>query len=302
MNELIKDTINWGTIGNHEINKYCYSIEKAVIDKENSTLNINLKLNFVIPFLDLLRIKALIINKIDLLNDVEFDFIYENVILTPEEIIELYIPYMVLMLNGKFAIITKTIQVENFTYDGQKIEILAFGKLATEQLNEKVAQKFGNLLKENFGIECEVIFRNNESLYNKTNEEILDWDKLERKEFAENRFRNPPNKEIKQNKTESYGKATWPKKEKESQAVGNRIMGKEIIGKGLPLESLSAELGTVIIEGVIFKCEARSIKSGKKLITILITDKSTTVCAKSFVSEKKWNEINDLIIQTYMCI
>ena len=39
----------------------------------------------------------------------------------------------------------------------------------------------------------------------------------------------------------------------------------------------------------------RVIKSGNYLVSLLITDNKTTICAKAFVSENKWKEIDELL-------
>ena len=39
----------------------------------------------------------------------------------------------------------------------------------------------------------------------------------------------------------------------------------------------------------------RVIKSGNYLVSLLITDNKTTICAKAFVTENKWNEISTLL-------
>ncbi len=43
---------------------------------------------------------------------------------------------------------------------------------------------------------------------------------------------------------------------------------------------------------MLFRKEARTIKNNKKLVTLLVTDKTTSICVKLFASEEKWNEID----------
>ena len=58
-------------------------------------------------------------------------------ILDEKETVKLFIPHMIEIINGKYAAITKTIQTDKFTFDGEHLKIYALGKLSTEQLNEK---------------------------------------------------------------------------------------------------------------------------------------------------------------------
>ena len=300
MRELIDSTINWDKISTHKKSEYKYSVEKAVISKESSALNICLRLNFVIPFLDVERIKGLILNKITQLSDVEFHFIYEDVILEEKEIVNLFIPHMIHIVNGKYAPITRTIDTNNFIYEDGKLEIFAIGITATEQLNKNVADKFKHLLKDNFSIEAKVLFKNNSKIYEETFDEIKKNEENEIKEAMKlysEKIRNNKPKETQPAQSGFGGSENqkWRRREKETPAEGNRIMGKDIVGRVTTLESLSPELGTVIIEGVLFKKDSRTIRNEKKLVTLLITDKKTSVCIKAFTSDNKWNEIDTLL-------
>lgn len=300
MKEIIDSIINWKKIGNHNVSQYHYSIERAVVEKDTGVLNISLRLNFIIPFIDVERMVAIIKNKISLLNDVKFQFIYEDMILTQEEILNFFIPHMIYLVNGKYASITRTIQSTNFSYKEGILEIFALGNLATRQLNEKVSIKFKELLKENFDIEADVVFKNNDELYYKTSEEIATIEKEELKASAQQNAERPkpaPQSQNNNNGGFSGGgdKSQWKRREKETPAEGNRIMGKSISGEPTPLPGLSPECGNVVIEGILFKKDARTIKNEKKLVTILVTDKTTTVCIKAFTSENKWNEIDTLL-------
>lgn len=311
MKQLIDSTIRWQSIGDHKTEEYSYSIERAVINKEKAVLNLNLRLNFVIPYIDVERLEALIKNQISLLQDVIFHFTYENVILTPEEIIKNFIPHMIHIVNGKYAAITKTINTESFTYTGETLELLALGELATEELNKTIAPKFAELLKENFGINTKVSFANNENLYTQTFHEMKQKEEEAAREAAStakaaaaaNSGRETQAAKPTFSGNGGYGggqfgqdgKPAYRRREKETPAQGNRIMGKGVSGEPVSLEALTPELGTVVIEGVLFKKSARTIKNEKKLVTILITDKKTTVCLKAFTSDNKWQEIDTLL-------
>ena len=156
MKNLIENTITWTKIGKHSKSEYRYVIEKAAISKENLILNIDMRLNFVVPFSDVLRIKALIQNQITDLKGVEINFIYEDVILTEQEIVTLFIEHMIYIVNGAFAPITKTIFPDKFLYKKEnlgsrdenaqehndKLIIYALVAVAFSELNEKVAVEF----------------------------------------------------------------------------------------------------------------------------------------------------------------
>ncbi len=100
MKSLIESTISWNKIGKHPKDSYIYSIEKAVVSKETAVLSLDIRLNFVVPFGDTDRICKLIQNEIPGLKGVSLNFIYEDVILSEQEIIKHYIEHMIHEING----------------------------------------------------------------------------------------------------------------------------------------------------------------------------------------------------------
>lgn len=302
MKALIENTISWEKIGRHSKELYNYSIERAVVSKETAVLSLGIRLNFIFPHKDLHRIRALIENQFPELKGVSFQFIYEDVILSPDEILKLYIPHMIEEVNGSFATVTKTIFPKEFTYDAGQLTIMALGDVAVKELNSSVAERFAKLLLKNFDLSAEVIFVNHEDNYRAKTKEKIDLVNKEmeeaaklQKQYAENAALNSDSG----NGSSSYGaagspaKAKWQRKEKKDDpVVGNRIMGKNIRDEAVALSSVTPESGLVTIMGMVFRKEARTIKNNKKLVTLLVTDKVTSVCVKIFATEEKWNDID----------
>ena len=310
MKNLIEDAINWQSLGKDR-SKYKYELGKGVIHKDSGVLDLPIRLNFIIPFLDCEKIKALVINKIDFIKEVNFQFDYKDIIVNPENIVKLFLPYMIKEVNGSYTAITQMIDENSGNIDGQELTYMAVGQFATQQLNEKLAQKFSTLLYNNFGLQFKVKFENNTKLYEEKSQsfqesEQSDIEKSVKEYSQELKSRgnsktsldNTANSSAKpSNYSGKESKGGWKRREKEMPAEGNRIMGKEILGsKTTELRDIDPKQGTVIVEGVLFKKSERVIKSGNYLVTLLITDNKTTVCAKAFVSESKWNEINTLLL------
>ncbi len=305
MKALIENTIHWNRIGKHPKDAYEYTIEKAVVSKETAVLSIDIRLNFVIPFEDSNRICQLMANEVAGLNGVTLQFHYEDVILTEKEILKHYIEYMIHEINGSYAAITKTIFPDEFTFEQGIITIMALGSVAVNQLNEKVSVPFAKYLKRDFGIDAKVIFANHEDNYKFTAKEK---EELSLKELAEadkvqkNAAANPASQSITNSspgagKDNNSGGEKWRRREKEEPMVGNRIMGKNIMDRPVPMSSLNENSGVVTVEGMLFRKDARTIKNNKKLVTLLVTDKTTSLCVKLFVSENKWTEIDENVKQ-----
>lgn len=311
MRHLLEQSITWDEVGNHPRDQYQYDITEAVIAKETGVLTLTLRLNFVPPFLDMEKLKGIILHQIPHLTEVKFIYVFSDMILREEEIISLFIPHMIEIINGKFAAITRTIETKKYHYDGRKLEIYALGKLSTEQLNQKVAHLFKGLLHEKFGITTEVSFINDEDHYHQA---AHDWKASEaadirasleeqKKKIEEAKKTAPTKTQDGQSGGQSFSpggfgqgaKSGFRRNEKELPAEGNRIMGKGVSGESVPLSSISADSGIVILEGILFKKEARPLRNGKKLITLLITDRTTSACLKAFCSANKWEEIDSLL-------
>ncbi len=306
MRELIQQNITWDSIGNHQTTEYKYEIIEAAIGKDTGVLTIKLRLNFVMPAVDMARLRGILLHQFAELSDVKFEYIYEDVILSEEEILRLFIPHMIEIINGKFAAITKTIETDKFSYDGQRLTIYALGRLAAEQLNDKVAHQFRGFLRQHFGIAAQVVFVNDEESYHQAAE---DWRSSEeadiRASLAQREQKAAPTGKAGGTGKPAAGASAggglkaspggFKRREKELSAEGNRIMGKTIQGESVSLSSIEAGSGTVILEGILFKKDARAIKNEKKLVTLLITDKKTSVCLKAFCSNNKWEEIDSLL-------
>ena len=72
---------------------------------------------------------------------------------------------------------------------------------------------------------------------------------------------------------------------------GNVILGKPVTGEMTPIEEISSESGTVVLEGELFKKDCRTISEDSKLATMYVTDKKTSICVKCFVVNEKWDDI-----------
>ena len=316
MKSLIENTISWNKIGKHPKDSYNYSVEKAVVSKETAVLSMDIRLNFVMPFSDIDHISKMIRKEIAGLNGVSLQFIYEDVVLTEQEIINHYIEHMIHEINGSYAAITKTIFPDEYIYEDGKLTIMALGAVAVNELNEKVASQFEKYLSRDFGIEMKVVFSNHEDNYKETKKERAELAKKELEEAnkvqklaaaggtGSNNTVNggsSGNNGTSGNSASNKGAEKWKRREKEEPMVGNRIMGKGINEEPVPISSITVDSGQVTIEGMLFRKEARTIKNNKKLVTLLVTDKTTSICVKLFASEEKWNEIDGNLKPGKLC-
>ncbi|MBQ1229111.1 MAG: hypothetical protein IIX87_04470, partial [Firmicutes bacterium] len=323
MRNLIDSAVCWEQISAvSDKSEYRYELGKGVINKESGVLTLPLTLNFIVPFLDCEKIKALVINKLDMIKDVKFEFDYRDVVLSPEEIVGLYIPHMIHQLNGNFMALTKSIDEKDFHLTETSLTIRSLGNFATDQLNQKVAAEFQRLLAGTFGIRVSVKFENNEELYREKEKHFIESEAKDIESSLKEQAADLKAKAEAHGKSQgaapaaagggsgwqpqgggagpagagASGKGQWKRREKELPAEGNRIMGRDINAEAnTALMDIDPSLGTVIVEGILFKKESRVIKSGNHLVTMLITDERTTICCKCFASEAKWGEIDSML-------
>lgn len=310
MINLVESTINWSKLGKHPRDSYKFSIGRAQMSKESATLSLAIELNFVMPFDDVQRMKAIIINQIQGLKEVQFEFTYTEMVQTLEEIIRLCMDHMIEEVNGDYARSTKTIFPEESVLKDGKLTIYALGAMAVHDLNERVARIFERILLRDFNIAVEVKFENHVDAYKKVAQQKKALAELEEKAIhvtqqqaatsAAARPASSPSAEMGGDK-KSYSGANgngankWTRKPKEEPVQGNRILGSEINDRATALTAITSDSGQVTVEGIVFKKEARTIKNEKKLVSLLITDKKTSLCIKAFTSENKWNEIDEHI-------
>ena len=127
MRNLIDQVISWDALGSYRKEQYQYEITDAVIDSETGVLTITLRLNFVMPVIDMEKLSGILLNQFSDLKSVEFRYEFENVIQQKEEISPLFIPHMIQIINGKYASITKTIEPKKFELNEEKLVIYALG-------------------------------------------------------------------------------------------------------------------------------------------------------------------------------
>lgn len=82
------------------------------------------------------------------------------------------------------------------------------------------------------------------------------------------------------------------KQKKQSLRKRKTVSFGHVRGEASNIDDITKDSGAVVVEGELFKKEQRPVKNGRKLVTLFITDKSTSICIKSFSTEKEWKEID----------
>ena len=152
MREIIANTLSKYNIGSVPKEALKYELMRASLKKEERVLSVDITLNFVVPLEACNEIKEAIAAKLEnKLSGVELNFFYENMVLNEKEAIELFIPHMIEIVNDDYGTVAKSIQTENFQWDGQTLTLHAMGDFIVNILNKEVKRPFELLLKRYFG-------------------------------------------------------------------------------------------------------------------------------------------------------
>jgi len=87
------------------------------------------------------------------------------------------------------------------------------------------------------------------------------------------------------------GKTTEKMEDKEDSQV---LLGKEIKAEAISIKDITAETEEAVIEGEIFSLEFKELKS-KILMTFDITDYTSSILVKAFLTEEKYNSLKENI-------
>ncbi|MCR4601250.1 MAG: PolC-type DNA polymerase III [Clostridia bacterium] len=302
-NSFLEQHINWNRLAPHDRGELKVTIEKAELSKENMVLNIYFRANFVMPFSDLQSFLKDLCDSVPGISSVKYHFIYENIVQSREEIIHLYLPYILRdeRLSG-LSQICRTVdhQCLRIREDGV-VEIMILGGNNVDRFNS-LASKMSECFRANFGMDQKFVFVNNDAAVEERTRMQQEQEKIElarmeeqRRIAAENARNNPP-------EPAQGGYGGWngggqkrQSRKYEGPVDGNRFIGKPISGNSIPIHSINRDTEHVIIEGSVFSYESKDIKNERAILMIYMTDKTDSICVKMFVSQKKRDELNDYI-------
>ena len=304
MKSIIDDVLKKNNIQQQLEGRGKYSITHASVKREERVLSVDITLNFIMPISACDEIKKAVKEKLQgKVRDVQLNFTYQDVIHDTEELLKLFLPHMIRIINGNYAGITRAIQTDSVRWDGEQLHIYAVVEFTVELLNSHVRKVFEKLIRESFGMKVRVEFKNNQELFRRESEAFRQTEKEEinrsLEEYAKSLKERASSSSAKEKEpAERRGQWKGKKREKELPACGSRIMGHTIGDSALtPLRDIDPSLNVVVVEGTIFKITYRLIKSGNYLMTLLLTDDTTTICTKAFVSEEKHDEIETHLSQ-----
>ena len=318
MKSFIENSISWNELAPHKRGELIFEIEHVYLLKEEMELQLDISLNFIIPFHDLENIKEKLKNEINDIAEVSFRFRYENMVLGECEIIRLSVPHMFNTMPEfiKYAHAADLNECEN---NGDNVIIYCLGEQPEKILNDVAAPAMHNMMLHDFGINRIFAFKNKSDSYSKRVEamEAQNADELrkvhmeiekaaksinekpkydsnaaiiEKKQFSASGGSISP-----KSSSASTGNNPQRKRGYEGPVTGNRIVGKPINGELVKIKEIHANSKNIVIEGSVFRTDSRTLKNSKSLAFIYMTDHTDSVCVKMFITSQKQADFDEYI-------
>ena len=159
MKKIIDSMVDWESITGGRLDKEAFSYElgQGTFRKDTGVLDIPVTLNFVIPYEDLMIVKDQIRGRLPFVNEVNMRFSYQNVILTEDEIIREFYPYLIKMLEAASPGYARAVGEGEYSFDRDEndrflLVIPCIGKTSEKSLNRDAAPAFERAIRRNFGL------------------------------------------------------------------------------------------------------------------------------------------------------
>ena len=324
MKRFIEDHISWEKLAPHDRGEFLLNVEHASVIRETQKLNLDLSLNFIIPHDDLQAVTEDFRRQIEGLTGVSYRFRYDAPVLTEEEIVSLYVPYMIDAMSD-LGSLRHTTDMKNFLFNGNQVIIYALGEETVRSLNRTAAPAMNGMLAHDFGIQKMFVFRNKDEKYEEKIRIMRDQTKDELRRVSEETQRaamaakaadaadqtggaasaktgsssSGPDSFGRKSPAAAQGAAGGGKAGRrrgyEGPVRGNLIVGKQIGGEPAAIRTLTRDSGNVVIEGSVFRTDSRSIKNNRCIASIYMTDNTDSVCVKMFISPQKQADFDEYI-------
>ena len=311
MNKFFEENISWNEFASHLRGEFVFNLENTILLQEKMELILDIVSNFVVPYHDVLSMKRKLCSDVGDLKDVNFRFRYDDMIQEESEILQLYIPHMMNSLS-ELSPIAKTVDESCIKKENGAVSVYLIGEESARRFNDSAAPSMNRKFHDTFGIPVRFVFKNRSEDYEKKvseqkiqkQEELrqlheqmkraVEADDSKGKDgFIHNNVRN--NRKNRNSGTQQTNNTRYRREKYEGKIEGNRILGKPIEGEVTPIQELRDGSRDIVIAGEVFKKDSRTMKNGRVLQMLYVTDRCTSICAKIFVSEKKSEEIDEYI-------
>ena len=279
-------------------------------DSSRDSLEFSLVMNFIIPYDLYDRMLKQVAEDLPFARQIQCHTLYREITSDMATIIRLYMPYIVNTVSDIGSLV-HTIDLDYMKTEGKKVIFGVVGEMAERQLNRNMAPAMAGILREKFGLQVEIVFCNIEQKYDARRKNKEDQSAQELRQAAEEAERAAEvyrrQQEAEPSAAQSYG--GWnggangsggnggpaPKRKRgyEGPVRGNVILGKPATGTVTEIKNISGDQENLLIEASIFDMDSRTMKNGRVLEALDVTDGTDSIRVKCFVSQQKSGDIHE---------
>ncbi|MGI6206524.1 MAG: PolC-type DNA polymerase III [Anaerovoracaceae bacterium] len=298
--------------------KYTVEQKQVSFNSNSGELKISLSMNFIMNYDVREDMRDKIRDVLPFVSDVKFDTEYRVDNRKPCKIIKNALPYMADAVPGTGSLI-HTVECDDIMIENGEAVISVLGEKAEKQLNESVGSAFSRRLRQKFGLDIKVRFKNSEDRYGERAKNKAEKNNKELEEaarIAEAAAREAAQREAAQREAEApqggyngyngyggsfggggnNGQPQRRRKPKyEGPVEGNLILGSPVKGEAVKIKNIPGENQPVVIEGTVFSRDEKETKGGRFIQTFLVTDLTDSICVKCFVSAQKKADFDEYI-------
>lgn len=294
-------------------------VRDVSFDNRQQCLEMTMETDFIMPHDIYKRMLEEISESLPFVRDLRCHTIYSGLRLEALEIIRQYLPYILDSMHEKGSLVrtidTDCIRIE----DGQAV-FGVVGENAESHLNQSLSSSMAARLKEQFGLDLDIVFCNIEKKYDECKKSQEEQTLEELRKAAEEAEIASREAARRQTQEAAYGNAGYNngyrggygngregdnpggnggaqrrKRVYEGPVRGNLILGKEIRDNAVDIKNISADNVHVVIQASVFETDTRTLKNGRVIHMLDVTDYTDSIRVKCFVSQKKSDEIGEHI-------
>lgn len=249
-------------------------------------LSLTLAANNILKKQNLYSIKSNINKSLPFLKDVSINMVYGSLTDDMEKLVSDYwdnILYELKMQSPSMVGWFNNCDMK-FDRDENSLEVFIKNPVGLENLNVKRCDKLiEDIIKNDLDKKVKVIFKVIEASGEDVNKTYIKEKEKELNSILSKIMASNP----------APKQTTQEKKPEKSKGNSENILGRKIKGDMTIIKGLSEENGMVCVEGKVFEIETRELKSGKILISLSITDYTSSIGVKIFAENDKAKDILD---------
>lgn len=269
--------------------KYTYNLENASLSKMTGILNLTVKSNFIISDEEVKRAIDNLNGSIPGVSQVEIDLVYEKMIDDTFELAKKFLLNIHSFFRKEEVFMSKILSASEITFENDEVVIHVIGDRNAERLERELSKKLSNKFFAVFGVKCNFKFVCHEENSSRAIDKI--------KNTEDESFVRTPQREanIKVNHASNHQKRNREYSKSNRYGRNKTILRDDIQEDILPMVEFSETSGDCTVTGEIFGITAKDIGNDKMIITALLSDGTTSICAKTFLKKEQWDELKPIL-------